>query len=124
MSVDADLFWSIFGLMVASFAAGMIVGILAVVRGEVRQSNRECRCAAAEPLRQARTKLQSAEATIGELRGVLEKHYPLIAGRVIALQQLGETKAESVWSQCAKDFHPALAESQPSPTPDKAGGGE
>lgn len=41
---------------------------------------------------------------------IIQKHYPTIAGRVIALQSLGETNAEAEWLQVAQDFNRILTE--------------
>jgi hypothetical protein len=38
---------------------------------------------------------------------VLHRHYPAIAGRVIGLDQLGETVAHERWAALARDFYDA-----------------
>lgn len=42
------------------------------------------------------------------LYDAVKKHYPLIAGRVILLQQSGEWSAAQTWAECAKDLHKAM----------------
>lgn len=61
----------------------------------------------AEAIRAALTPASpsSSPPTASEpLRAWKQKWYPLIAGRVIALANAGETKAHEVWAECAKEL--------------------
>jgi hypothetical protein len=65
----------------------------------------------ATDLAQARERIQLfddrgwLEAQCEALRGVVRKHYPTLAGRVIALQNAGEDRAAAEWDALARDFY-------------------
>jgi hypothetical protein len=50
---------------------------------------------------------QAVEEAVKPIWEVLHRHYPAIAGRVIGLDQLGETVAHERWAALARDFYDA-----------------